>query len=149
MKTERWLHISAGISLTLLGAVVLTTVCHWDYDPSVAPALRLGQSLRVAVYSDGFYVWSGYFIPYGGSIVGPTTVVNGLDFPGVYYRHLEYNTGDVEWTLVLSRVYPAILFGILPFAWFCRYQVRRVQRSRGRRTVGFRIIDISSREKRQ
>ena len=47
---------------------------------------------------------------------------------GIYYRYFRFwDSGEIVWTLMVSLVYPAAIFSILPVTWLWR-RWRRVRR---------------------
>jgi hypothetical protein len=43
-----------------------------------------------------------------------------LILPGAYYRHFEWETEPLLWTVIFSLWYPILLFAILPLLWIFR-----------------------------
>jgi hypothetical protein len=133
----RLFNLGVLIFAALFTATVLLTLAALRLDAkdhylSLARAfhvdlLRFGAGAampRLAFFNDAEYG------PYRGSIIAlsdgdgpdpslPKVTAFGDSF-GIYYRHIEWPTGAVIWTLAVSLWYPLLLFGAGPGVWLVR-----------------------------
>lgn len=133
------------VSALFLVVTVVLAIASFMVDPW-KHSISLGDGFHVTLWhpSDNpsvvFFSDQDYG-PYPGSIVG-IVGPDGTVYPkrlkeihfgaiaGIYFRYFQWAPTDVLWTLMVSLLYPLMLFAVLPVAWLLQRFADRDQQKK-------------------